>query len=408
MLNGKKGFIAVTLVMATILIGYFAPGWYTWTVSYTINPLTSFEEIVIPKTTGGTVGCACWPDFDFEKYGDDAYVWWEDGSVGMYVGDGSNDWAGVDIEVDIQLKDIAKLSFWKMVSSFGASGWNPNIILAIDADGDGDFDGNLPEWHFDHGTLGGDGFVEGESPLPLGAYDTDFVEIDAMHDFKWWGADDSGFLPAPYVALDDPTGFQYNSFGNINPTDRVMFIKIVIGGASSWMEEKAYVRLLSMNDEYLWFVEQIEIDKPLWIIFAVSLADINDDLIDDYECLLFSIHIFDKETCEIVPFTYNIPDDCEIDIGVGLIPLVICDNTLEGLEYPETTSIAELWNPGWISCGVGFVYLLIHLPPGQYGIIKDVVYWTAPVCPDEVSGSFTVCIFAIEDEAIETFFEHFD
>ncbi|MEM2507046.1 MAG: hypothetical protein QXF61_08410 [Nitrososphaeria archaeon] len=29
---------------------------YTWTKYYRVNPLTSFEKIRIPKTTGGTIG----------------------------------------------------------------------------------------------------------------------------------------------------------------------------------------------------------------------------------------------------------------------------------------------------------------------------------------------------------------
>jgi hypothetical protein len=56
LLNGKKGLIAITLVMAIILIGAFAPYAYVWKVSYKIDPLTENEMLAIPDTTGATSG----------------------------------------------------------------------------------------------------------------------------------------------------------------------------------------------------------------------------------------------------------------------------------------------------------------------------------------------------------------
>ena len=171
----------------------------------------------------------------------------------LCVSNGTTEWAEVSIPVDIALEDITQLSFLKKVvqgycgwSTAYPSGWNPNVILAIDADNDGDFDGDLLGYHFGTG-IKSDAFVEGECPVGLTAYDTDFVLLGAISEMAWWGADVNGLLvDAPYGPL---SGFQTQSWGEINPTDHVKFIKIVIGGSGSWMDERAYVRDIKLNNQ---------------------------------------------------------------------------------------------------------------------------------------------------------------
>jgi hypothetical protein len=68
-LNGKKGLLAVALLIGVILAGALAPGYYTWKFTYKINPLTENEEITLPKTTGATID---WtyilpPELGFDK-----------------------------------------------------------------------------------------------------------------------------------------------------------------------------------------------------------------------------------------------------------------------------------------------------------------------------------------------------
>ncbi|PUA34384.1 MAG: hypothetical protein B9J98_00640 [Candidatus Terraquivivens tikiterensis] len=57
LLNGKKGFLAIALMMAGIIGLAFESQYYTWTASYSINPLaTSIVDITIPDTSGATSG----------------------------------------------------------------------------------------------------------------------------------------------------------------------------------------------------------------------------------------------------------------------------------------------------------------------------------------------------------------
>jgi hypothetical protein len=187
-----------------------------------------------------------------ETRGENASAEWTDEidpgnySFELYVLDGTVDMAAVVFEVDIALEDINTLSFNKWVSDFGSSGWNPSIILGIDADNDGEYE--APDdlgWHFTHAPadLGDDAFIEGEFPTGLTATDTDWVTVNAIIDMKWWGAiaDDFVYPTAGYAALNADGGFQKETVGIIDPTDHVRVVKIVIGGAGSWMDETAYI-----------------------------------------------------------------------------------------------------------------------------------------------------------------------
>ena len=180
-------------------------------------------------------GTAQWSDDGDPCSGE---YWWK-----LYVPDGTADMAAVAFDCDIALEDITTLTFYKKVTSYGASGWNPSVILLIDADGDGLEFGisEAMEWHFTHsGTLlGDDAFVECESPTGLSAFDTICIQLDAFA-MSAWGADASGFLYGTGGYPAGLAGFQSGGpYGAIDPTDKVLMVAIVIGGAGSWMNETA-------------------------------------------------------------------------------------------------------------------------------------------------------------------------
>lgn len=186
--------------------------------------------------THGT-GTAQWSDDGDPCSGE---YWWK-----LYVPDGTADMAAVAFHCDIALEDITTLTFYKKVTSYGASGWNPSVILLIDADGDGLEFGisEAMEWHFTHsGTLlSDDAFVECESPTGLSAEDTICIQLDAFA-MSAWGADASGFLYGTGGYPAGLAGFQSSGpYGAIEPTDKVLMVAIVIGGAGSWMDETAYI-----------------------------------------------------------------------------------------------------------------------------------------------------------------------
>ncbi len=153
----------------------------------------------------------------------------------------------------------------------------------------------------------------------------------------------------------------------------------------------------------------IHVDKPLYLIFAVSFDDIGA-VVEDYYFLIFSVHLFDSES-NPVEFEY-VYDGIDY-LGAGMLPLVLCgDPAYSKLGSPYYDEESEKWvipNPGYVDYNGGFVYLYVYLDPQEqdyYGF-KDVFYWTGAIGQEGVSGSFTVYVFAVEDEALDTFFEHF-
>jgi len=190
-------------------------------------------------------------------------------SAELYVYDGSVDWAGADIPVDIAIEDIYELKFWEKVDLLDASGWDVNIILGVDCDGDGVFESNLADWHIGPGqhtaqALGDDSFVEmdgmyGVIGYPPGlAADLSWTEVDAYNaprmGWAWWTpkADGTGFAYFGTMTSGGLDDFQAwldgcTDDGRIDKGDRVKVIKLVIGGSGSWKDEIAYVDEIKMN-----------------------------------------------------------------------------------------------------------------------------------------------------------------
>jgi len=188
-------------------------------------------------------GSAHWSNKEF--YG-------EKFSVQLTVEDGNGRIVAVVIPVDVELDDITELSFWKKVTEF-VSGWNPSILLGIDLDGDGKYKAKDFEWQFsvDVGympeLLFGDTFIQGEAPTGLSTPETAWSQVDAYNNYKWYtpNTDGIGYYPF-YGSLNS-----FQTGGGIAgiPTDaKVKVIKILIGGATSWMAEAAFVDCLSLNN----------------------------------------------------------------------------------------------------------------------------------------------------------------
>ena len=186
-------------------------------------------------------------------------------SVKLYVKDGSVDWAEVSIPVDIALKDINELSFWERVTSYTTSGWDVNVVLGIDLDGDDVFEADVAGWHVtdSHNAtlLGGDSFIEMDGALgklgaPLG-----WTQVNALTTAQWWtpnstgdGLSGSGYgftvPPALYCSFAD----LLTRIGNVtwdtnipNTTVKVKCVKLLIGGSGSWMDETAYIDDVIIN-----------------------------------------------------------------------------------------------------------------------------------------------------------------
>jgi hypothetical protein len=177
-------------------------------------------------------------------------------SVKLYVKDGSVDWAEVSIPVDIALKDINKLSFWERVTSYTTSGWDVNVVLGVDVDGDGVFEADVAGWHVtdSHNAtlLGGDSFIEMDGALgPLGA-PLGWTQVNALTTARWWTPNFTGDglskdLYCSFADLLTKIGEGGWDTNILNTGMKVKCVKLLIGGSGSWMGETAYVDDVTIN-----------------------------------------------------------------------------------------------------------------------------------------------------------------
>jgi len=239
------------------------------------------EEYYVDKTPPVTTKKYKGPIFtsseDLEEAGNGNAEWTQEEkysgshSAKLYVLDGiKGGWAGVDVEVDIPLKDITELSFWEKVKSFNKNGWDVNVILGIDLDGDGDFEANLPRWHGVGGAmhqaadLHGDTFAEMDGALGPLAAPLDWTKINTLTTPRWWTPNKNG-NGLSIDMYDNWSNFKSKIGAGTHDTNipsldvKVKLIKLVIGGSGSWMNETAFVDHAKLNGNVI-------IDEPVhWI-----------------------------------------------------------------------------------------------------------------------------------------------
>jgi hypothetical protein len=217
-------------------------------------PLTRiYHEVSVEEVGKGTVT----PKTNVVSHG--TYI---AAGVELYVKDGTKDWAGIDIPVDIALKDITELKFDQIVTWWGANGWDVNVVLGIDLDGDGVFESDLPAWHQGatmHTTavLKGDTFMEMDggvmNPWPPAWKTVNALAAGAWPGVgQWWTPNASGNGLSINIWNDWPTTLSKIAAGgwdtNVPNTNvRVKMIKLLIGGSGSWMDETAFVKNLVFN-----------------------------------------------------------------------------------------------------------------------------------------------------------------
>jgi hypothetical protein len=179
-------------------------------------------------------GTASWTDSD-SKFGSH--------SARLYVPDGTTDMAAVEFDVDIALEDIMELSFWQKIDNI----YGVNIILGIDADGDGTYESLDKPWHLSHDSadLGDDTFLEMDGmPGSSGSWE----EVDAMSLSQWWTPNDAGDGFCATMGWNPLSDAQSSSKCRVDPTDRVKVIRLLIGGSGTWMDKIALVDDIMLND----------------------------------------------------------------------------------------------------------------------------------------------------------------
>ena len=243
------------------------------------NRVTDSETFLVDKTPPVTTKTYGKPFFstglefsldDLEELGNGDASWTtnksqlDSYSAKLYVLNGSQDWAGVDAAVDITLQDINSLAFWEFIDSYNPNGFSVNVILGVDADGDGVFESDLEAWHItsphNPSALGDDTFIEmdGVQGNPTTGV---WTNTNAYNTAQWWTVNAAG---NGFAGPNDANC--YNTLSTVisncavndrrfEPTDKVKLIKILIGGSSSWNDETAYVDNVVLNGN-------VEINEP--------------------------------------------------------------------------------------------------------------------------------------------------
>ncbi len=189
---------------------------------------------------------------EFQIIGDGTAEWTDlesyigDYSARLYVIDGTRDIAAVEFDVDIALEDITDLSFWQKI----ANTYGVNIILGIDADGDGVYESQDKPWHFSHNPvdLGDDSFIEMDG---LAGSSGNWEEVDTLDISRWWTPNNAGDGFCPEFGWNYLSGIQSSSKCRIDPKDHVKVIRLLIGGSGTWMDKVAFVDDITLNEKII-------------------------------------------------------------------------------------------------------------------------------------------------------------
>ena len=247
-MKGKKskGKINVKKLTATLLIAVFILTTLAIAIPVSANGL--IVKLVTPET--GTHS-----DIELYTVGAGTAEWTSNG-IELYVENGGTDWAEISIPIDIAIEDIKELKILEYIKTYSTSGYQANINLGIDIDGDG-FEADVAAWHLtnpkDPNTLGDDTFVT----LEMMGYDMtpdtgSWVQRDMLGPYNVWfpNAAKTGSIDWPsslaelVTELTTSTG---KDVGGISLGDKVKVIQIVLGGAPSWMEQTAYYSSLTYS-----------------------------------------------------------------------------------------------------------------------------------------------------------------
>lgn len=202
---------------------------------------------------------------EFIMIGTDALGDWQsDANTGangarLYVTDGTQDIAAVFVPVDIELGSITSLSFWQKLAA-GSGSFGANIILGVDADGDGIYESNDLAWHIgptqhQASALGDDSFVEMDGVGPSGTYS----QVDAYNTAQWWTPDLAGTgFDSCYTTLPGLVASCTGAGHRLDATDKVKYIRLLLGGSSSWNDIEIILDTLELNGVTV-------LDEPLFI-----------------------------------------------------------------------------------------------------------------------------------------------
>jgi hypothetical protein len=163
--------------------------------------------------------------------------------------------------IDVVLSDINEMSYWRKILNClpGVACFPPNIILGIDKNLNGRYDADDFQWQWslvdetpavaDPRYLHGDSFIQCEALVPVGAPDANWFFVDAYLTYSCYNPDITGTTySAHYTPLEAYQGLLgIGTIDGIPSTSRVRALKVLAGGAGSWVGYDALVDFVSLN-----------------------------------------------------------------------------------------------------------------------------------------------------------------
>jgi len=173
-------------------------------------------------------------------------------TVELFTPDGAAGSAYIRLEIPggIELDDIGSLSYTAQVLNPDTSGFAPEVVLNIDADGDGVLEGTGVDWMqsgHNPSALNGDNFLSGDNwPVSALVADGGMVNRNALGDYMYWSAND---------ARDGLSFTLYSPFGSIgfpqhdiDETDRVYSIDFIAGTSGSFNNLRVLFESVELNE----------------------------------------------------------------------------------------------------------------------------------------------------------------
>jgi hypothetical protein len=160
----------------------------------------------------------------------------------------------------IALNTISSLSYTSMVTTPGAGGFAPEVVLNIDADSDATLEGTGIGWMqsgWNPTTLGyvgpsdpGDNFLSGDNwPPGVSVPDVSFVTRDAIGAaYNYWSANDTraGLSPTLWHPFSTIVPGKL-PVHDIHGTDLVYSIDVVVGTSGNFDGMKAIIQSIALN-----------------------------------------------------------------------------------------------------------------------------------------------------------------
>jgi hypothetical protein len=206
-------------------------------------------------------------------------------STAIGTGTAGSAYVRLNIDGGIALNAITSLSYTSKITTAGEGGFALEVVLNIDADGDGTLEGTGIGWMqsshnpttlgYADGSNRGDNFLSGDNWPTSGGPDASFVNRDALGNYYYWDANDARNGFGNFWSLFSTIVPGMLPVNDIDGTDLVHSIDFVVGTSGNFDGMKAIVSSVELNGTIY------AVPEPATCMFVLA-GDINNDCKVDF------------------------------------------------------------------------------------------------------------------------------